>query len=527
MPHKVRDSLFELIQSLTKSEKRYFKVHASRHTIGEENAYVRLFDYFEKLSAYDEEKLFAHFEGEAFLNRFSITKKRLYDQVLASLDAFHASTSVDAQLYRMLHSADILFSKTLYDQCERLLRSAEKLAMKYDRQVILLEISRKQKRNFENQSYKEMTLPLLDELEHSDDVRKDELALYDRLWFVKSRLFMELNRKGVARTLQDKSHFEEIIQKMPELVIESHGFDVQYLFSHTKSAYSFSVACWEESSLHLNKLLDLFECHPHMRDERLSAYFSTLTNLVYVSEKLGRTDNSLRYLKLLKRIPLEIDLTNREDLRVKLFASTLSIEMELLSKRGDFEHARKQLTFMEEGLERYGEKIAVPRRCFIRLKMATICLGLKEWGTARKLLSKLMNDTAIHDHQSHFVSTQVLNLLLDIETGNTELFMYALKNLQRFLKAHDRYNEEEQVVLNSLGKIARASSELERQERWHALYEKLTNNHTLSSVTEFIDLTAWAESRSKQKSFEEIVRSNWERKTLKMEDSKSVEGIRA
>lgn len=32
----VKDDLFELIQSLTKTEKRYFKIYASRHIIGEE-----------------------------------------------------------------------------------------------------------------------------------------------------------------------------------------------------------------------------------------------------------------------------------------------------------------------------------------------------------------------------------------------------------------------------------------------------------------------------------------------------------
>ena len=271
----------------------------------------------------------------------------------------------------------------------------------------------------------------------------------------------------------------------------------------------------------------MFECHPHMRDERLSAYFSTLTNLVYVAEKLGRTEDSLRYLKLLKRIPMEIDLTNREDLRIKLFASTVSIEMELLTKRGDFEHARKQLSFIEEGLDRYGDKIAGPRRCFIRLKLVTVCLGLKEWGMARKLLSKLMNDEEIDEHPSHLVNAQVLGLLLDIETKSTDLFGYALKNMQRFLKAKDRFNEEEQLLLNGLSKIARANNDLERQERWHTLYEKLNQSDKLSGVFEYIDLTAWAESRSKQKSFGEIVRSNWERKTLALHEVDSAGGIRA
>ena len=77
MSTKVNESLHELIKYLSKSEKRYFKIVSSRHTIGEENNYILLFDYLERQEIYDEEKLFEYFKGEAFLNKFSVTKKKI------------------------------------------------------------------------------------------------------------------------------------------------------------------------------------------------------------------------------------------------------------------------------------------------------------------------------------------------------------------------------------------------------------------------------------------------------------------
>jgi len=41
---KPSTELFDLIRSLSQSEKRYFKVYASKHVIGKENNYVRLFE---------------------------------------------------------------------------------------------------------------------------------------------------------------------------------------------------------------------------------------------------------------------------------------------------------------------------------------------------------------------------------------------------------------------------------------------------------------------------------------------------
>ncbi len=62
MSNKASNSLHELIKSLNKSEKRYFKVFSSRHTIGEENSYIKLFDFIDKMDEYDEEELFKCFK---------------------------------------------------------------------------------------------------------------------------------------------------------------------------------------------------------------------------------------------------------------------------------------------------------------------------------------------------------------------------------------------------------------------------------------------------------------------------------
>ena len=42
--------LFELIKSLTKSEKRFIKIYASRYTMKGKNNYLELFDIIDKLN---------------------------------------------------------------------------------------------------------------------------------------------------------------------------------------------------------------------------------------------------------------------------------------------------------------------------------------------------------------------------------------------------------------------------------------------------------------------------------------------
>ena len=51
---KATNELFDLIKSLSPSEKRAFKIFASRHVLGEENSYVLLFEAIDNLEVYDE-----------------------------------------------------------------------------------------------------------------------------------------------------------------------------------------------------------------------------------------------------------------------------------------------------------------------------------------------------------------------------------------------------------------------------------------------------------------------------------------
>ena len=51
------EDLHKLIKSLSQSEKRFFKIYASRHVIGEQNNYVQLFDAIANQKNYNEKAI--------------------------------------------------------------------------------------------------------------------------------------------------------------------------------------------------------------------------------------------------------------------------------------------------------------------------------------------------------------------------------------------------------------------------------------------------------------------------------------
>ena len=54
MPNRNTDTLFQLVKSLEKSEKRNFKLYIKRSSSNEDLKIIQLFDGLDKLNDYDE-----------------------------------------------------------------------------------------------------------------------------------------------------------------------------------------------------------------------------------------------------------------------------------------------------------------------------------------------------------------------------------------------------------------------------------------------------------------------------------------
>ena len=58
MPNRSTDTLFQLVKSLEKSEKRNFKLYIKRSSANKDLKIIELFDALDKLNDYDETLLF-------------------------------------------------------------------------------------------------------------------------------------------------------------------------------------------------------------------------------------------------------------------------------------------------------------------------------------------------------------------------------------------------------------------------------------------------------------------------------------
>ncbi len=508
MSNKTSNHLFELIKSLSKSEKRYFKLYASRHTIGEQNNYVMLFDYIDGLNQYDEDKLFQHFKNKAFLNQFSTTKSRLYQLILKSLDLFHSSNSIEAQLNANIHSADILFNKGLYKQAEKLYKQAEKQALKHHFEPILLNIKNKIKKLYEKEMYSGLTNQTISDLYTKEQQICNSINLYNFLWKSKSLLFIKINQIGNVRTQNEITELEQIINPIKQINIDCQNNQIQYLYHHIFSTYYFTIYDYKKSYYHLKLNLQLIKKDIHFLKQNFNSYFSVLTNLIYVCTKLEYYDEANQFLNHLKSLPQSKHYKNTTDIDVKYFSSKYSLELFLNIEQNNFQKAEVLISDIQEFYLNYDKKINGIRKAYIDFKIATVYLSQNKFKEALKWINFIINDKALDKRQDIYSFAKIIHLIIHFELKNYRYLNYALTSTKRFLKDKKRLYKFEELFLKLISKLSKQElNQFDLEEiltPFLAEVELLKQNNFEKTAFEYFDFYTWIKGKIDGKTYLEL-----------------------
>ena len=146
MPNRPSDTLFQLIKSLQKGEKRNFKLYIKRNSSNEDLKIIKLFDALDKMEEYDEALLLKRnreIKKEQLANR----KAHLYKQILASLRLLETTQNIDIQLREQMDHARILYDKGLYLQSLKVLDKAKEHAKQHHQYSFLAQILFFEKKN--------------------------------------------------------------------------------------------------------------------------------------------------------------------------------------------------------------------------------------------------------------------------------------------------------------------------------------------------------------------------------------------
>ena len=138
MTNDIKDPLFILVKSLTKSEKRQFKVYAGRLGGNTDSKFIALFNYIDKADKFDESQVLQ--KGIVTKLQLSNLKAHLYKQILISLRLNPVHRNMRMKLREQIDFSTILYHKGLYKQSLKILDKAKLIAIENDENNMAYEI---------------------------------------------------------------------------------------------------------------------------------------------------------------------------------------------------------------------------------------------------------------------------------------------------------------------------------------------------------------------------------------------------
>lgn len=504
------DELARLIVSLTKSEKRYFKMFTSLQS--GEKSYLKLFDAIEEMKEYDEEKIKKMFKGEDFIKRLPAVKHYLYAQILKSLRVIYSGNTIHSQLKEMTEDISILYEKRLYKQAAKIIEKAKELATANEDIIKLMEINVwEQKVQMEILALEKFEKTL--EPSFEEDLRLVDLQtnvieyrnLYNQIILINKKI-------KEARTEEEMESFQKIISHPLMLSVSSAKcFDSKYCFYQTHLIYNHAKGDNEACLEIVQKQMELLEQFPQKIEETPKIYVNALNNLLLCEIHLHNYKNFDKTLSKLRAVPLK-----SLNLEVNRFMTSYSFEMVMYLDTGEFTKSATIRDDITEGLKKYAGKINAIEEITLLYNLFYSYFGTGEFSNALKVINKLLNEyqkELRYDVQS---SVRILNLILHFELQNSQLMEYNAISAYRFLYKSKRLYKLEKVILDFIRKkmnhIYTPKDQLEAFIELRKEFLELADHPYEKKAFEYFDYISWLDSHIEKKSFEEIVKEKFKLK---------------
>jgi hypothetical protein len=500
MSNKSSHQLHELIHAMSRAEKRYFKLFSERHHTKEKKGYLQLFDEIGKQLNYDEEELLASFEGQAIVQHFSLAKNRLYHLVLKALSAFHLQHSVNAELGQLLHYAEILYQKALYSQCEKVLQSAQKIAVRHENHGALLQIINRQKRLAERDHYESSKGSTIENIHQREQKALKKASLESELWLSKSNIFFSLFNKGQVR---DRKIAEQLFPEVENLAlmvkVGPASFEAKYLAGHTRSAYFFALGDYPNTHAQLVANLALLDDNFEKVKQEPEVLVGVLANLAYVSAKLNYFDQVDKYLQRSRALPSLLKERLTDHLEQTIFAHGHSRELAICNLNGDVQRGMKVVNHLEKALPKRDEQLSAVRKAGFYHGISTMYYLNGDTKSALRWNNLLLNEISVDRTEDQYCFALIFHLLLHYELNNASVMPSALRSLERYLDTRERKFKFEKTfvtfVKNSLNAIPSTKEQAPALASFSKAIANIQDDPYEKTALEYFDFQSWAEAK--------------------------------
>ena len=507
MSKPTSDLLFQLIKSLSKSEKRYLKLSLGA-TSNPSPKSLRLLEALDGQEILDESKLLQQ-APELNARQLSNLKAHLYEKILQSLRDFHTIHSQDIQTREAISHAQLLLDRGLYRHGSKLLRKAKKMAQQNDNLELWLETLKLEKRVFaqgiggENQEAVNTIIRQVQDV----NTRINNINLL-------SNIQVRLNHWYAKTGFVRKAHYQQEIkdyirQHLPSLDEATLSFQEKASLYDVYVTYYLFLRDFTQAHTYAQRWVALYDQRPERITRSPLTYVRSIHKLLITQNKLRRYPDYLATTEKLRAVPSLPGIVMNENLRALLFKYSTIHQINGHFLTGDFTNGVSLVRTIEHDLDPWVDKLGKHATIIFYYKIACMYFGASQHRAAAHWVQRIINEQQVDLREDIHCFARILNLISHYELGNTDVIDYYIKSTYRFLLMKDDLGLYQKYILRFLKNLNRETTEADLVVRFKQLRGQLltlTKRPYESRAFTYFDIISWLDSKIRKCTVEEVIR---------------------
>lgn len=510
MSKQNNDQLIELIGSLSKAEKRSFKLYAKRNSSQEELKFVQLFDYLEKATTFKESEFLQKYPGIK-KEQLSNLKAHLYKQILASLRVIHTSKFTQLEVRELLDFAIILLNKGFYHQALKQLEKAGQLAKNGGYNILALEVVELEK-SIET-IFITKTLSARAEYLTQQSALKNEQVSYSVFF---SNLSLELYalylKVGFVRDEKENLFIKQFFQsKMIPFEIKDLGIEGRMYYYNTMVSYNHIIQNFVMCYKYARQWVNMFYDNPTYIESKKELFLRAQHNLL----------GSLFHLREYNRFKAVLAQYELEHKKMKVSENIEQVYLQYFHLNrlnqyyfeGNFNEGLKIVPEILQFIKRYESKVDEHQIVVFNYKIACLYFGSGDNRKTINYLNKVIQfkDSSIREDIQCFA--RILNLIAHFELGNDELVEYQVKSVYRFLIKIGELHGVQKEIFYFLRQLPFSGTQDTRKafRVLHKKLVKLAQDPYEKRAFLYLDIISWLECKLENRSIQEVIQEKFNR----------------
>ncbi len=511
--------LYDLVKSLSKSEKRFLKLTASASDINPN--LITLFNTIELSNDFKEDFYAKTSKSKTeTLQTKSQTSENLYNFILKCLRSFHAESSASYVIKDEITNILNLFDKAQYKQCRKILNKQKQEAYRFERFHFILEliglekllISIETQFNIKNNTIENLVKEELDVIEKAKN-----LGTYTLLF---SKINLNTRQKNKAKTEKDmeviSSFLNSPLLKNDKLIKSSKAL---IIYHHCRSILFCRCQDNQSREEECQLLLNLMDSTKELIEEMPSRYLTTLNNLINIAYEESKYKSCDIRVKQLEE-KADVKAFGTTDLQLKIITSVLNGKLTINTNSGKLKEATENVLEIEKALETYEGKINKEEELVFYYNIAIMNTYFGNFKKAQHYISLILNEgnNLLREDLQSFA--RIINIGLHYELNNFKQLGYIISTIKNYYKTQISYFKTETLILSYFEKLSEVKVKNKEHEKeifisFKKDLEEVMKDPHEKNVSFYFDIEVYIDSKINQIPMHQLMQKKYAKAWLK------------